>query len=137
MGMPADLHPWTSQDPMLQNVAVGPRVLDLLDQAYFAWCLHCQKLRMSVSSNRWFVDLSQGVQRGPWSSAAPSFNQSSAPYSFFFDRVLDCEERPAMSACNEGERRHRLFSTLSAVPVRACLGPSIQVSWEREGENAV
>ena len=123
MGMPVDVKPWTSQDPELTNVSPTPRCLELLDIAYFGFLQHCQQASKCVSELKWFVDVSQAVQRTPWSVRPGVFTQSAAPYSFHFDRVLDSEDRTKLQACQIASSTKERHTVQPKSPPH-CLKPS-------------
>ncbi len=89
MEMATEATPWT-ETARLVGVPTSPRMTDLLQVAYFAW------LKQTTDPSKkpeWCVDISQGVERKPWSEVPRTFGQTSLEYSFSLDRVLDGEDR--------------------------------------------
>ena len=88
--------PWTSDHQLRGLVPTSPRVLDVVQVAYWAW-LRGQKggAAHTKANPQWLCDATQSVHRAPWGGDPMSFNQFSKIYSFEFDRVLDVED-PAL-----------------------------------------
>ena len=120
MGMSPDLHPWTSTARML-GVPRTPRYIDMIEVGYFAW-LRKQRLRDDVPAKpMWVVDISQSVERRPWGETSNMLGQSSMPYCFWLDRILDGED-PTQE------------SMVSSFP-KISLGP-LFIFWSRRFPNA-
>ncbi len=89
--MPPEITPWMDTNPKLTGVPPHERFPTLLDIAYYAFLKKEQKGKASRAANgapKWFVDLSQGPDRGHWGTVPPCMVQNTAIYSFENDIVF-------------------------------------------------
>lgn len=89
--MPPEITPWMDTNPKLTGVPPHERFPTLLDIAYYAFLKKEQKGKASRAANgapKWFVDLSQGPDRGHWGTVPPCMDQNTAIYSFENDIVF-------------------------------------------------
>lgn len=92
LGMPPDHKPWT-QHAKLVGVPARDRFRSTIDVAYFAWLKQQANDKPVPRMPRWCVDISQGVERKPWSSTPRTLLQHSLTYVFGLGRVMDAEDR--------------------------------------------
>jgi hypothetical protein len=91
LGMPHDYKPWTSHARLL-GCPDSARCRDIIDVGYFAYQKTLQSSMPTPKEIRWVVDISQGVERKPWSHEPATLFQGSQLYSYSLDRVLDGED---------------------------------------------
>jgi len=91
IGMPPGHVVWTDTARLLGLPPNSDRYKDLIQVAYYNWKRH-QGVAV-VHKPKLCVDLSQGIQRRPWSQAPRTLGQTSLVYVFALDRVLDGEDR--------------------------------------------
>ncbi len=94
--MAPDLTPWTPT-AKLDGVPGGLRFTDAIQIAYYAW-LKTVKTAKVPKSPAWCIDISQGIERRPWSVTPRTLAKGSLCYVFALDRVLDGEDH-LFSSC--------------------------------------
>ncbi len=93
LNMPKDSHPWVGTHK-LTGVPLSARQIDLVEVAWWAWkeqTRHDVGFKVSQVP-RWFVDVSQSIERMPWGIRPGTVTQWSRIYAFHLDKVLDGED---------------------------------------------
>ena len=90
LGCPHDFHAWTERE-CLFAVEKTPRVIDLLDVAYWAYLQSIAEVPDKGSPVKWFCDLTSQVQDRPWGSDPLQILSSSSLYSYALKSVVSLE----------------------------------------------
>ena len=89
LGVPLQYRPWTSRKTvLLRGLRAGPREKDVLDVCFVAATQKHPSLSPAELTAKLWVNVSQSVERLPWSLEPPCFSQNSLAYSYHRDVVL-------------------------------------------------
>ena len=89
LGVPLQYPPWTSRKTvLLRGLRAGPREKDVLDVCFVAATQKHPSLSPAELRAKLWVNVSQSVERLPWSLEPPCFSQNSLAYSYHRDVVL-------------------------------------------------
>ena len=99
---------------------VGERTRDLVDLAFAS-----QPSVHGLKSPHFFVDLSQGAERAPWSTHVRSIVQHSLIYSYKADRTLCPEEMLRLLGFDDHRLQFKIG--LSAGQLRSMAGQAMAV----------
>ena len=88
---PHDYHAWTERECVF-GVEKTPRVIDLLDVAFWAYRLQSSEVHDKRGSPvNWFCDLTSQVRDRPWGSDPLQMLSSTSLYSYALKSVVSLE----------------------------------------------
>lgn len=132
LGMSQDSFPYTEGGVHRRMLGVPRRERhrQLLNIAYYAFCKKVSegKLKATAGSKiKWFVNISQGCDRGaPGSEHMPSLVQHSTVYSFELDAVLPQDSHQVILGLPQGLN----YSTLSQSQIHSLAGEGVDCGCE-------